>query len=148
MLTAMTRIDFFEMRGPRWDLFLCGLVERAWDAGERVYLWADSEAEARRLDELLWTFRDDAFVPHVLWQRGGEVSDPVAVGWRPGNPNRATCLALARPAGPGELAGFPRVIDLAPVDMPDRLGPARERFKACRDAGLQVFFHRAPPPAA
>jgi len=38
----MTRIDFFEVRGPRWDLFLCGLVERALDAGQRVYLWADA----------------------------------------------------------------------------------------------------------
>ena len=108
-----------------------------------MYLWADSQSEARRFDDLLWAFRDDAFVPHGLWQGEDPFDHPVAVGWLPGNPNRATCLALARPASPEEIANFSRVIDLAPVDLPDRIGPARDRFAAFRDARIPVAFHKS-----
>lgn len=140
----MTCADFHEIRGPRWDLALCRQVQAAWEAGERVYVWADSEADARRLDELLWTFRDDAFVPHELWQGEPALDTPVAVGWRSGNPNRAGCVVLARDASPAEVEGFQRVVDFAPVDLPDRIGAARNRYRAFREAGLAVSFHPAP----
>ncbi len=143
---APTAVDFFEVRGPRWDLELCRRVEAAYLRGLRVYVWAEDEARARHLDDLLWEFREDAFVPHGLWQGEPEIDEPVAVGWRPGNPNRARCLALARDASPDEVRGFERVIDLAPVDDPERVGRARERFKAFRAAGLRTVFHRARDP--
>lgn len=139
----MPRADFYEIQGPRWDLALCRRVEAAVEAGERVCVWADSEAEARRLDELLWTFRDDSFVPHDLWQGEPALDTPVAVGWRRGNPNRASCLVLARDAAPEEAAGFARVADFAPVDLPDRIDAARARFRAFRAAGFEVTFHKA-----
>jgi len=135
--------DFFEIKGPRWDLALCRQVQAAWEAGERVCVWADSEAEARRLDDLLWTFRDDSFVPHDLWQGEPNLATPVAVGWRAGNPNAATCLVLARDAAPADAAGFERVVDFAPVDLPERIGPARERYRAFREAGFTVSFRPA-----
>ncbi|GAB6063503.1 DNA polymerase III subunit chi [Deferrisoma palaeochoriense] len=136
------RIDFFEVKGPRWDLALCDTVERAYEAGLRVYVWAESQADARHLDDLLWEFREDSFVPHALWQGEERVEEPVAVGWKPGNPNAATCLVLARDASPADLQGFDQVVDFAPVDLPDRVGPARARFKAFRAAGFDVRFHK------
>ena len=136
-------VEFFEVKGPRWDLALCAQVERAYEAGERVYVWASSEAQARHLDELLWEFREDAFVPHGLWQGEPGFDDPVAVGWRPVNPNGATCLVLARDASPEDVRGYARVIDFAPVDLPDQVEPARRRFRAFREAGFRVRFHRA-----
>lgn len=138
----MPRATFFEFRGPRWDLALCRQVEAAYGAGERVCVWAESEAEARRLDDLLWTFRDESFVPHDLWQGEDALDTPVAVGWRAGNPNAATCLVLARDAAPAEAARFARVVDFAPVDLPARLGPARARFRAFRAAGFEVAFQK------
>jgi DNA polymerase-3 subunit chi len=118
-------------------------VEEEHAAGRRVYVWASSEAQARELDELLWTFRDDSFVPHGLWQGQSPFDEPVAVGWRPGNPNAADCLVLARDASPPEIAGFARVVDFAPVDEPALREAARTRFRAFRDAGLPVRFHGA-----
>lgn len=140
----MTRVEFFEVAGPRWEVALCQRVEAAYEEGRRIYVWAESEAEARRLDELLWSFREDSFVPHGLWQGEAQCDEPVAVGWRAGNPNGADCLVLARDAEPDELRGFPQVVDLAPVDLPPRLEAARRRYRTCRDAGLEVVFHKRP----
>ena len=140
---GMASVEFYEVRGTRWDLALCRAVEAAYGQGFRIYVWADSEPEARRLDDLLWTFREDSFVPHGLWQGEPACDEPVAVGWKPGNPNGADCLVLARDATPGEVQGFSRIIDFAPVDLPEIRQSARRRFRAFQTAGLQVTFHPA-----
>ncbi len=140
MIAAMARVQFHEARGHRWELELCRQVEAALGRGERIYVWADSEAAARSLDELLWTFRDDAFVPHALWQGEASFPDPVAVGWRAGNPNGATLLVLARDAEPRDLRGFARVLDFAPVDVAPLADAARRRYRAFRAGGHAVEF--------
>jgi DNA polymerase-3 subunit chi len=139
----MTQVEFFEIRGPRWQHILCEHAERAFATGQRVYLLADSEAAARHLDELLWTFRDDSFVPHGLWQGEAGLDEPVAVGWQEGNPNGADCLLLARGTVPERVDGFRRVIDLAPVDLPELRDAARDRYRAFQGLGLTPAFHRA-----
>lgn len=139
----MASVSFCEIKGTKWDLGVCELVEAAYREGSRVYLWAESEAEARRLDDLLWTFRDDSFVPHGLWQGEPACDEPIAVGWKPGNPNRATCLVLARDAAASEVTGYDLVLDIAPVDVPALRQSARRRFREFQAAGLQVRFRPA-----
>lgn len=140
----MSRVDFYEAKGRRWETALCQVVEQAWEAGTRVYVWAASEAHAREVDELLWTFRDESFVPHGLWQGEAGLDEAVAVGWKPGNPNGAVCLVLAWDATPAEAAGYERVADFAAVDVPDLKEAGRRRYRSFQQAGFDVVFHRGP----
>jgi DNA polymerase-3 subunit chi len=143
----MPRVDFYEVREPDWEAALCRLVETAYEAGERAYVLASSEAHARRLDDLLWTFRDESFVPHELWQGEATLPDPapVLVGWLQGNPAGPRCLFLAGPAAPADVVGFERIVDLVPAADPTLKNAARGRYRAFRDAGFDVAFHPAGP---
>jgi DNA polymerase-3 subunit chi len=141
----MTRVDVYEIKGSRWEHALCERVEMTHRDGRRVYVWAASEAQARQLDELLWTFREDSFVPHDLWTGVGPSREPVAVGWAHGNPNAADCLVLARDASPQEIEDFPSAIDFAAVDLPALRDAARGRYRTFRSAGFHVEFHSASP---
>ena len=65
----MTRIDFYILdEASRQDRYLlsCRIIEKAWKNHHRVMVQTGSEEEARHLDKLLWTFRDQSFVPHGL----------------------------------------------------------------------------------
>lgn len=139
----MAAVEFHEVKEARWEPALCRRVQELHEQGRRVYVWAGSEAEARRLDDLLWTFREDSFVPHDLWDGGPPLETPVAVGWAEGNPNRADCLVLARDAAPAQVRGFPRVVDFVPTQDPARLAAARARFRAFREAGMAPTFQTA-----
>jgi DNA polymerase III subunit chi len=140
----MTRADFYEIKDSRWELALCGQVEAAYAAGERLYVRAATEALARELDELLWTFREDSFVPHRLWQGEAEVLvDPVTIGWRAGNPNQATTVVLAGTGAAEDVTGFDRILDFVPTADPLLTQGARERYRAFRTARLKVTFHPA-----
>lgn len=139
----MAKVDFYEAKGSSWDAALCELVEKEYKNGQNIYLWAESDEEAIRFDKLLWTFRDDSFVPHDMRDETTTIANRVVVGSTPGNPNSAQCLVLARNAAPEETAGFARIIDLAPKDVPRLLELARKRYSAFKKAGFQVTFHRA-----
>lgn len=47
-------------------LFLCKLVDKIYLQRKSIYILANSLDEASTLDDLIWTFRDDAFIPHAL----------------------------------------------------------------------------------
>ncbi|EIC30231.1 MULTISPECIES: DNA polymerase III subunit chi [Methylomicrobium] len=48
-------------------LFVCKLVEKAYRSGSFCYVLADTDEQARKLDDLLWTFRRGSFIPHQLY---------------------------------------------------------------------------------
>ena len=77
------RVDFYLLTSDqpetRW-LVACRLLEKAYLKGHRVYVHCDNQQDAEHLDELLWTFRDDSFVPHNLQGEGPEPPPPVQIG--------------------------------------------------------------------
>lgn len=62
----MTRIDFHILSCTGFNEaahYVCRLTEKAWAAGHSVLIYCD-EDWLQGLDEHLWSFRPDAFVPH------------------------------------------------------------------------------------
>lgn len=59
----------------------CRLVEKAFRQRHQVFVRAASRAEAEQLDELLWTFRAESFIPHHLVGEGPTPPPPVRIGW-------------------------------------------------------------------
>ncbi|TAL17728.1 DNA polymerase III subunit chi [bacterium] len=146
MKSSAVTADFFEVPAARREESLCEKVSAFYESGERLYVWAPSEAAAKKLDELLWTFRDNSFVPHALWS-GEEtpLSEPVAVGWKRGNPNGAKKLVVAGPVDVKELLSaqdsFSSIADFVPSGDKAATISARERYKLLREAGVELTHH-------
>lgn len=63
----MTAVDFYIL--PASDplqrlMFVCRLTEKAVGSGHRVIIAAGSTDEAEQLDQLLWEFSPESFLPH------------------------------------------------------------------------------------
>jgi DNA polymerase III subunit chi len=58
------RADFYHLTQVPLDRALPSIAERVVAAGERLAVVADDEALLARLDEMLWTYRADSFLPH------------------------------------------------------------------------------------
>ena len=79
----MPEVVFYLIQAPTPDgvrHFACRLAETAWLRGRKVFVHTDSGNAARQLDELLWTFRQDSFVPHGLYPGEAGTREPVWVG--------------------------------------------------------------------
>lgn len=73
----MTEIIFYQLSnnyaGNRC-LFACKLTEKAYRLGHKVFIRTESEQQGYFLDNQLWTFRQQSFIPHTL------VSNPQQTG--------------------------------------------------------------------
>lgn len=137
----MTRVDFYVLpeSGERARaLFACRLAEKAWGLGNRVWIRTETEAEARALDDLLWVFRDQAFVPHALHGAGDE---PVLIAPADATADERDLLINLGTAVPEWVGRFARVAEVVD-DEPARKAAGRARFVHYRDRGYDHQTHK------
>jgi DNA polymerase-3 subunit chi len=137
----MTRVDFYILEGARGDArtrFACRLADKAYQLGNRVYVRTTGPGQSERLDDLLWTLRQDSFVPHEM--ANAQAGDcPVLIGhdYEPAD-DRQVLINLGNEV-PFFFSRFERVIEI--VDDDGR-ADARTRFSWYRDRGYALEHHR------
>ena len=139
------QVDFYVRPDTSPDAlegFACRLVERVWQRGHRVLVLTTSEIAARRLDDLLWTFRDESFVPHRRLGAGDlPVTEPVVVSTPGVWDAEIDVLLNLTPSVPGEAARASRIAEVVPADGAGR-DAGRRRFREYRDRGFEIKTHR------
>jgi DNA polymerase-3 subunit chi len=139
------RVDFYVLSEDAPDARLrwaCRLAEQAAEQGSRVYLQTSDPGDARRLDELLWTYNDRSFLPHEIFS-GGEPSHArvlVLLGDAPPPPSHRQLVVNLTEAVPAGLEQYERVAEIVDVD-PERKRTARERYKQYRERGCALESH-------
>ena len=139
----MPRADFYLIGKPRFReqplLLVCELARKASDAGLPMLVLCESMAQAEQLDDLLWSFDPDAYVPHqIVGADEDEEEVPVLLAAPEHDaPLRPMVLNLRQAAVPD---GFERVLEVVPADDSAR-GPLRERWKQYVARGIDVQKH-------
>lgn len=138
----MTRIDFYLLTSNQPDTrlaYACRLAHKAWGKGHQVYLHCPDEQHTDTLDQLLWRFRADAFVPHSVATDEPRAKVVCGHGDDPGE-HHDLLINLADQT-PAFFSRFNRmaeiVIELDPVRI-----PARERFRFYRERGYPLQTHQ------
>src|SRR5215470_1536790 len=67
---AMTEVGFYHLRSTSLERALPRLLERALAEGHRVVVMAGSPERVQHLDDLLWTYSDESFLPHGAAKHG------------------------------------------------------------------------------
>lgn len=138
--------EYFELADPDECLMrACLLAEREYERRRRSVVFATEQA-ADALDSLLWTFRQNSFVPHGQWQEiEGPVMESVVItskGPEEVNDSRfRDVLIVVHDGGlPASYKQFERICDFAPSYDECLKKNARERFRACQEAGFRMRF--------
>lgn len=79
------RVDFYLLNSSNAQdkfLFICRLLEKAYLRRHRVFVYCSGKDQAEALDELLWTFKEDSFIPHNLQGEGLEPPPAVQIGYQ------------------------------------------------------------------
>ncbi len=141
----MPRVDFYVLSQQAPDARLrvaCRLIEKAYDQHLRVYVQTASPADAQRLDELLWTFNDQAFIPHQVDTGNGASHERtvVLIGDSPAPPSHRQLLINLANRLPSDFENFERIAEIVDVD-PENKRLSRERYKVYRERGCQLDTH-------
>ena len=139
----MARVDFYVLSqsGEQARLaFACRLAEKVYRLDNSVYIHAASQADAARLDDMLWTYRDGSFVPHgVVGSSAGDES-PVRIGFGDTAAPKSDLLINLCDDVPPMAESFARVAELVTSDDDDRQ-KSRRRFAAYREHGHDIETH-------
>lgn len=140
----MPRIDFYilpEASANSRLLLACRLIEKAHKNRHRVYIHAENQAEAYALDELLWTYRDDSFLPHNLYGDGPEPAPPIQIGFEATPEKYRDILLNLNKQVPAFYKQFSRVLEIV-SDEPEIQAAAREHYRHYRAEGHEINTHK------
>lgn len=135
----MARADFYLIDKPRFRddplLLVCELVKKAYAAEQPTLILARTPEQAEALDEKLWEFDDDSFIPHQL---AGDEDDAITavVIAAPGvaTADRQLVVNLRDECAPGT---FERVLEVVAADPAEREG-SRVRWSEYKRRGFEV----------
>jgi DNA polymerase III subunit chi len=137
----MTEILFYQLKGQPLEQVLPPLIQKSLERGWRVAVQASTDERMEALDAHLWTWRDDAFVPHGTWREAEAAQQPVLLTLDETNPNGAAVRFLVEGAGmPGDAAAYQRLVVLFDGEDPEALEEARARWSKAREQGFAVTY--------
>jgi DNA polymerase-3 subunit chi len=137
----MTRVGFYVVQAAEAGQRLhvaARLADKAFRQGHRIFINATDEAQARALDELLWSFRPASFLPHAL--HGEEHSDNVAIGWGQDPGQHDDLLINLQLDIPPFFSRFQRVAEVVTQD-PESLAALRRSWSFYKERGYQLEKH-------
>ena len=145
----MTRIDFYILAESAADnrlMFTCRLADKVYNKGHRIYIHTESQDQAARLDELLWTFSAGNFLPHGVCGDSLDTNLPIHIGCAnelsvPGDgADSIEVLINLAPSVPLFFSRLARVAEIVDQEADNRL-KGRERFRFYRDRGYTLESH-------
>lgn len=143
----MTRIDFYILEGRqdagRHLQIACRLAEKAWSGGQRVYIHTDEAVSAKKLDDMLWSFRAESFLPHQLLAEGqdSDALTPIHIGWNEPPAQHDQVLINLAAEIPLCFSRFDRVAEIVSATEQAR-EQGRQRYRFYRDRGYPLQTHR------
>ncbi|MDP1602537.1 MAG: DNA polymerase III subunit chi [Legionella sp.] len=137
------RVDFYLLAtsdaNARW-LLACRLLEKAYLRGHRVFVYCNDKQQAELIDELLWTFKDDSFIPHNLQGEGPEPPPAVQIGFQDEPRGFSDILLNLADTIPPFYKRFKRVMELVGNDEPSK-ELSRLHYREYRDNKCVMHTH-------
>lgn len=142
----MTRVDFYILSDtdPQASLTTsCRVIEKAWRRQHAVYAHTASRDMMQQLDDLLWSFRPNSFIPH----RSEEAPVPEITSLPDilvacsGDPEKHHDVLVNLTDETPEFFGrFKRILEIVPADEASK-AKSRERYQYYRKRGYPLNIH-------
>jgi DNA polymerase-3 subunit chi len=138
----MPRADFYLIDKPRFReqplLLVCELAKRAYASQQPTLVLARDFEQAEAIDELLWAFDEEAFLPHQLAGDDDDANTAILIV-PPGveTADRPLVINLREQCAPGQ---YQRVLEVVAADPAERDG-SRLRWRDYLRQGFEVSKH-------
>lgn len=136
----MSRADFYLIAKPRFReeplRLVCELARKACDSGQPMLVLARDAGQAEALDDLLWAFDENAYIPHQIAGMEEDEEEAAVLIVPPGvdAASRPLVLNLRDEVAPGT---YERVLEVVPAD-PSAREPLRARWREYQSRGFDL----------
>ncbi len=119
--------------------YACHEIAKRYQANETLFIFTDNQDDAKRLDDLLWTFTEDSFIPHNILTADNAASSPIQIGFTDNtcdNDYFVTAINLSQEI-PKNFSRYKNLVEIV-FPEPAKQQLARERYKQYRDQGYSI----------
>ena len=138
----MSRIDFYHLQKMSLDEVLPKLVEKAYNLKKNIKITVGNEERVEALNNLLWTFDDDKFIPHGSKKDGFSDMQPIFLSAENNNPNNAVLLFIVDDADIDieQISSYERIFYIFDGNSEFSLNKARILWKALKNSDNQLNY--------
>lgn len=141
----MAEILFYHLTESKLEDALPPLLEKSVERGWRVTVQTADAARRDALDTLLWTYRDESFLPHGTDEAPHAADQPVLLTTSDDNPNGATVRFLIDGAAPPASLDYDRVVFMFDGHDQPQLEAARAEWKRLKGEGHTLTYWQQTP---
>lgn len=133
---------FYHLQRTSLERAVGPLLEKCLERGWRVLAISSDASRRAALDEALWTYDDQSFLPHGQAEADGldPNTQPILISGEGANQNDAAVALLMDGADLQVDAEFERCMVMFDDGDAATRQKAREQFKAAKDAGLSARY--------
>jgi DNA polymerase-3 subunit chi len=136
----VTEVLFYHLDRQPLERVLPELLEKCIERGWRTVVQFGSDERCEAIDAHLWTYRDEAFLPHGSAKDGQGALQPVWLTTGDDNPNGATVRFVTDGAALPDPAGYQRVVLIFDGNDNDAVDRARTAWKDIKAAGHDATY--------
>jgi DNA polymerase-3 subunit chi len=138
-------IFFYQLMSKPLEKALPQLLERSVERGWNVVLQTRTQEKCVALNEHLWTYSDEGFLPHGMAQDGDPEFQPIYLTSGSENPNGAQIRffvesAQILPALSASEEPYERIVIMFDGNNEPELLDARAQWKALKDTGATLAY--------
>jgi DNA polymerase-3 subunit chi len=139
---SKTEVWFYQLQRRRLDQVLPNLVERVRQRGWRAAIQVATPERLSAIDDLLWTYAEESFLPHGAAKDGDPDMQPVWLTLRDDNANGAQARFLLEgvEAAPFVDQGYERLIVLFDGRDDAMRDLARAQWKKLRQINVELAY--------
>lgn len=136
----MADIRFYHLTRKTAEQALPELVSRAYAKGHKIVIRSGDEGTTQHLNDLLWTYNPDMFLPHGSAKDGRAAQQPIYLTSGADNPAGADVLMLMPGADPGGAGNFALCCQLINGADEHQTAAARTLWKAWKEEGHAITY--------
>ena len=133
---------FYHLERTSLDQALPELLEKTLARGWKALVRSTARERIEHLDGWLWSYRDEAFLPHGLENEPMAERQPILITTRMDNLNGADALFLIDGAEAGDVSAYARCVLLFDGRDEAATAAARGRWSGFKQAGAAVSYWR------
>lgn len=121
--------------------FACRLADKVYRKGYTAYLSMQDQGDCVLMDDLLWTFSQNSFVPHCLENQDNLEKHAVIIGKSSHSPIKRQVFINLRDELPDTQQELDRIAEVIDSDEQCRQ-LARQRYRHYQSAGFEIQTHK------
>lgn len=139
-MSGETEVYFYHLESRTLEQVLPTLLERSLERGWWAIVQASSKERVEALNTLLWTYREDSFLPHGAVSDGAPQAQPIFLTEQDDNPNDAAVRFLVDGAMLDDPGGYARVVHIFDGQDESAVAQAREAWAKAKEKGFAVSY--------